>query len=199
MGCGGLVVVLAVVALAAGFFVFQKGKEIVQEATGSESFQEILQDLKDNPVKTAAELMIRTNPELQLLATDDEAGTFTFRITRTGEEATVNFEDIAKGRFSVTTSEGEYSIDASGETEGGVTFKGPEGETRFGASADLSRIPEWVPTYPGATDTQSAFHSTTTDGAWVPLSARLPTTPRKWSTISNSCSRSRPTRSGLSR
>ena len=119
MGCGGLVVVLAVVALAAGFFVFQKGKEIVQEATGSESFQEILQDLKDNPVKTAAELMIRTNPELQLLATDDEAGTFTFRITRTGEEATVNFEDIAKGRFSVTTSEGEYSIDASGETEGG--------------------------------------------------------------------------------
>ena len=50
------------VALAAGFFVFKKGKEMVEEATGSESFQEIAQDLKDNSAKAVAEMMIRANP-----------------------------------------------------------------------------------------------------------------------------------------
>ena len=164
IGCSGIVVVLAVVALAAGFFVFKKGKEMIEEATGSESFQEIAQDLKDNPAKAVAELMIRANPELDLIATDDEAGTITFRNTRTAKEATLNFEDVAEGRFSMTTSKGNYSIDVTEGEEASVTFKGPAGEARFGASADLSDVPDWVPAYPGATDTQNLMHSTNADG-----------------------------------
>ena len=163
IGCGGIVVVGFVVLLL-GVFIFQKGKAMVEDATGSGSVAEFLQDMQDNPAKATAETMIRMNPELDPVATDDEAGTITFRNNRTGEEATLNFEDIAEGRFSMTTSEGDYSIDASSEAEGGVTFRGPEGETRFGASADLSDVPDWVPAYPGATETQSTMHSTTADG-----------------------------------
>ena len=33
----------------------------------------------------------------------------------------------------MTTSEGAYSIDATEGEDAGVIFKGPEGETRFGA------------------------------------------------------------------
>ncbi len=164
IGCGAMIVIGVVGFLLAGMFVFKKGKEMVEEATGSESFQEVMQDLQDNPMKTVAETAIRVNPELDLISTDDEAGTITFRNTKTGEEATLNFEDIAEGRFSMSTSEGEYSIDAAEGGEGGVTFTGPEGETRFGASADLSDVPDWAPAYPGATDVQSSMHSTTADG-----------------------------------
>ena len=160
IGCGGLLVVGFVVFMALSVFVFKKGKEMALEATGSDSFQELVEDMKDNPAKTAAELAIRMNPELDLVETDDEAGTITFRNTKTGEEATLNFEDIAAGRFSMTTEEGEFSIDASDAEKSGVTFKGPEGEARFGAG-DLGDVPDWVPLYPGATETQSVFHSTT--------------------------------------
>ncbi len=164
IGCGAMIVIGLVGFLLAGMFVFKKGKEIVEEATGSESFEEVMQDLQKNPMKTVAETAIRVNPELDLIATDDEAGTITFRNNKTGEEATLNFEDIAEGRFSMTTDEGEYKIDAADGGEGGVTFTGPEGETRFGASADLSDVPDWAPAYPGATDTQGTMHSTSADG-----------------------------------
>ena len=137
---------------------------MVEEATGSGSVAEFLENMQDNPAKTAAETMTRMNPELDLVASDDVAGTISFRNTRTGEEATLSFEDIAEGRLSMTTSEGEVSIDASDQAAGGVTFSGPEGEIRFGATADLSGVPDWVPVYPGATDTQSMMHSETADG-----------------------------------
>ena len=55
-------------------------------------------------------------------------------------------------------------MDASGGAQGGVTFKGPEGEVRFGGGGDLSDVPDWVPRYPGATDVQGTMHSSSADG-----------------------------------
>ncbi len=179
IGCGGLLVLGFVVFIALTAFVFKKGKDMVVEATGSSSIQEMVQKLEDNPAKAAAELAIRVNPDLELIATDDEAGTITFRNTKKGEEATVNFEDIAEGRLSVTTNEGEFSVSANDSSEGGVTFKGPEGETRFGASADLSDVPDWVTPYPGSSDTQSSFHSTTGEGMMGALTSKTSDSPQE--------------------
>ncbi len=167
VGCGGLVVVGFLIFLALGFFVFNKTKEVVEETTGSGSISDFIKDVQENPSKTLAEAAVRANPDLELVSTDDEAGTITFTNTRTGEQATFNFEDIAEGRFSMTTDEGEYRVDANqdGEGEGGFTFSGPDGqETRIGASADLSAVPDWVPRYPGMAETQSTLHSTTAEG-----------------------------------
>jgi hypothetical protein len=164
---GGIMVVGFVGLMALGVFLFRQGREVVREMTGAESFSEFAEDLKDNPARASAETMIRMNPELDLIRTDDAAGTVTFRNNKTGEEATLNFADIAAGRFSMTTSEGEYSIDAADGVaggEGGVTFRGPEGETRFGATAGLGDVPEWVPVYPGGSETQSAYQTTSGDG-----------------------------------
>ena len=172
IGCGGVAVVGVVVVVLLGVWTFQRGREMVEDATGSGSVGEFLEDLQDNPAKTAAETMIRMNPELDLVASDDRAGTITFRNTRTGEEATLNFEDIAEGRFSMTTSEGDVSIDATGQAGGGgVTFSGPDGETRVGATADLSGVPDWVPVYPGAADTRSMMQSATADGVMGALTS----------------------------
>ena len=168
---GGIVAVGFIGLLVLGVFLFRQGREVVREVTGAESFSEFVEDLKDDPARAAAETMIRMNPELDLIRTDESAGTVTVRNNKTGEEATLNFADIAEGRFSMTTSEGEYSIDAADAVaeaaaggEGGVTFKGPEGETRFGATASLGDVPDWVPVYPGGSDTQSAYQTTTGGG-----------------------------------
>ena len=166
IGCGSVAVIGVVVVSLLGIFVFQRGRELVEDATGSGSVAEFLEDMQDNPAKTAAETMIRMNPELDLIGSDDGAGTVTFGNTRTGEEATLNFEEIVEGRLSMTTSEGDLSVDPSG-----VTVTGPEGETRVGATADLSGVPDWVPVYPGATDTRSMMHSATADGVMGALTS----------------------------
>jgi len=164
IGCGGLIVIGFVLFAALSFFVFQKGKEIAKEVTGIESLDELREGLEANPAKTAAEMMVRMNPQLELIESDDEAGTITFKNLENGETTTLNFEDMAEGRFSMVTDEGEYSVDAAGGDEGSVVFSGPEGETRFGASASLDDVPDWVPLYPGAEETQGTFSSRTAQG-----------------------------------
>jgi len=76
-----------------------------------------IEELRNNPVQVGAETLIRMNPELDRVSTDEDAGTLTFRNNRTGEEATLNFEDVAEGRFSTTTDEGEDAVDV-GEAGG---------------------------------------------------------------------------------
>ena len=144
-----------------GVWVFRTGQEAVQEVAGDTSLGDFLEDLSENPARVGAEAIVRANPDLDLVSTDEAAGTITFRNNRTGEEATLNFEDIAEGRLSMTTAEGEVSIDGSEASRGGgVTLTGPEGTTRFGATSDLSDVPDWVLLFPGATDTQNAFQTT---------------------------------------
>ena len=152
IGCGGLAILaIVLVAGVVGFGLF-KAKEVIG-------------DFQDNPAKATAETMVKLNPELDLVSTDDAAGTITVKNNKTGEIATLNFEDIAEGKFSVTTDEGEFKMDVSGTEEGGtVTLTGPDGEARFGASADLGDVPGWVPLYPGATATQGTFSSKTAEG-----------------------------------
>lgn len=180
IGCGGLIVLGLVGVFGLGFFAVKKGKEMVTEATGADSFQDFVDDMQQNPAKTTAEAMIRINPDLEIVSTDDEAGTITFVNQKTGEEATLNFEDIAEGRFSMKTEEGEYRLDAADGGEGGVTFTGPEGqETRWGASADLDAVPDWVPAYPGATETQSVFNSSGPSGVSGILTAKTTDSAQK--------------------
>lgn len=152
IGCGA-VVVLGVIALmlVLGWGV-SKAKDLAEKYEG-------------NPAGAAAEMVVRAHPDLDFISSDPDAGTVTFKNKRTGEEATMSFEDISEGRFSITTDEGEFSIDASDAGEGGgITFTGPDGETRIGASASLEGVPDWAPVYPGATGTQGTYTTQTDDG-----------------------------------
>lgn len=180
IGCGGLIVLVIIGVFGLGFFAVQKGKEMVTEATGSESFEDFVQDLQENPAKTTAQTMVRLNPDLELVSTDDDAGTITIYNKKTGEEATLNFEDIAEGRFSMETDEGEYRVDATGEGEGGVTFTGPDGQqTRFGSSVDLDDVPEWVPLYPDASEAQSLYSTVSAEGVAGSVSAKTDASPQE--------------------
>jgi len=49
-------------------------------------------------VMATAELMVKANPDLDLVESDAEAGTLTIRNRRTGEEVTMSAKDIQEGR-----------------------------------------------------------------------------------------------------
>ncbi len=152
VGCGGLTLltVLLVVGVV-GFGMFKA--------------RDFLGDLKENPVRAVAQLAIDRHPDLEVVDSDDEAGTFTVRNLQTGEVATLNFQDIADGKFTIITEEGDVTVSAAPSAEGGgVTVSGPEGETRIGASASMDEVPEWVPFLPDATESSGAFQMTTPEG-----------------------------------
>jgi hypothetical protein len=148
---GCLLLVLLVLLLMGGctWFFADKAKELVEE-------------LEENPTKVAAEMAVKLNPDLELVSSDAEAGTMTVLQKSTGKEITLDFEEIAEGRLSFETEEGESTISFDPEGEGGVTFEGPDGTTTFGAAAG-DEMPSWIAVYPGASEPQGAYSSTAGD------------------------------------
>lgn len=143
IGCGGcLVVVLLAMAACGGFAWFRFGDAIKEAA--------------DNPAKALALGIVRANPDLELVSSDDDANTLTIR-DKDGKTFTVDWNEIKEGRLRLETDEGEMRVEASGSGEDGtLTISGPDGErAAFGAGADDT--PAWVPRYPDAGDITGSF------------------------------------------
>jgi len=87
-------------------------------------------DVKKNPEKATAEMIVRLTPGLEKVSSNDRTGELTFRDKKTGEVITMSYEDIKAGKITVR--------DAEGRT------------TQIGGEPDLSQVPSWVPRYPGA-------------------------------------------------
>lgn len=96
-----------------------------------------LQDYSENPERATAELIVKMNPELDLVETNDEEGTITFR-DKSGKETTVTWADLAEGKLTVSDSEG--------------------GELTFGG-ADMESVPAWVPRLPETTQVMASHHA----------------------------------------
>jgi hypothetical protein len=138
IGCGALVVLAMIVMTVAGLLVANKVKDVAA-------------DFEDNPAMATARLIVKLNPELEEVSTDEEEGTITVRNTKTGEIVTVNFDDIENGKFSFTTDEGEITVDASGIAESGsVNITTEDGSVVYQAGVVSENLPAWVPVYPGA-------------------------------------------------
>jgi len=142
IGCGALMILVLVVVMVGGFFVARKVKDVAA-------------DFEENPAMATARMIVKLNPELEEVSTDEEAGTITVRNTETGEETTVNFEDIEEGKFSFTTEEGEITVDASELQESGtINITDDEGGVVFSTGGAVSDdVEPWVPVYPGCEPT----------------------------------------------
>jgi hypothetical protein len=138
VGCGGLVLLAAIIMLVAGVFVAKK--------VGSYA-----KDAEKNPAMAAAKLIVAMNPELETVSTDDSAGTITIRNKKTGEVITVDLDDVKKGKIRFKNEKGESAeISASGEGETGkIEVKSDKGTMTFGAGGS-AEAPDWVPAYPGS-------------------------------------------------
>lgn len=135
IGCGCLVVVAILVVV--GLVAF-----------GGKKLADFAQEMENNPA-AAAELVVRLNPDLELVETDREAGKITIRNKETGEVATFDFSDIENGNFSFEGSDGStFSTNAG---EGKMEVKDAEGNrSTYGAGQNLDDLPDWLHLYPGA-------------------------------------------------
>ena len=124
IGCGTILVILVIVISLAIGFCRQKWSEF-----------------EKNPEKMAAEMIIKANPDLELVKSDGKNGEMTVR-TKEGKEMTFTYDEIRKGKISFTDSDGN--------------------STEIGAS-DLSKVPAWVPRVPGISGQLNAFSSDTAD------------------------------------
>lgn len=138
IGCGTLVVLFFAGCVVAGYM-------------GMAWLGGIVGEFEDNPAMASAKMIVRTNPELELVSSDDEAGTLTIRNRETGETVTVDLQQIEEGRIRFESADEEITlgVESGEEGEGGFTVEDKEGETRFrvGAGGDAD-IPDWVPRYP---------------------------------------------------
>ena len=145
IGCGAVavlsIVVVGIAAVFGGLFVAKKVKDA--------GFDSDL--MARNPGLAAARMMVTANPELDLVDMDESRGTLTIRNKETGETLTVDFKDIEEGRLTFSTEEGEVTF--RGDDSGArMEVRGETGETQtveFGASADPSGLPDWIPIHPG--------------------------------------------------
>ena len=137
IGCGALLIVVLVVVMVGGFFVARKVKDVAA-------------DFEENPAMATARMLVKLNPEFEEVSTDEEAGTITVRNTSTGEEITVNFDDIEDGKFSFTTDKGEITVDASEiQDSGSIKVTDDDGGVIFSAGGDVSDdVAGWVPIFP---------------------------------------------------
>jgi hypothetical protein len=85
-----------------------------------------------NPGLFMAKIITAANPDAEVLGTDADTQTVRIRDRKTGEEVTLSFDDIKKGRlkFSARGKDGEMANMEIGGGEG--------------------KLPSWVPAYPGA-------------------------------------------------
>ncbi|HEX2644114.1 MAG TPA: hypothetical protein VHU81_14060 [Thermoanaerobaculia bacterium] len=141
IGCGALIVLCAIGLSMAGWFAARKIKEY-----------------GDNPAK-AAELIVRANPDLEVVKTDEDAKTITVRDKKSGETMTLDMSEIAKGKIDMKSDKGSFKMD-----EKGITMTDEKGETATlsGAAGDKN-VPDWVPMYPGGT-AQGNYTATTNEG-----------------------------------
>jgi hypothetical protein len=142
IGCLGLVLVGGAVFVGGVWFVGKKVKGVVE-------------DFEQDPVRAAAELAVKVNPEVELVAVDEAAKTMTIRDKESGEELTVDWSKIAEGEFRFEADGRELTIEASPTEEGGtvrIQDGGGEAEAvlRAGGAPDAGL--DWFPRYPGASE-----------------------------------------------
>lgn len=85
---------------------------------------------RKNPALAAAKVMASLNPNVEVLRVDDDKGLLIIKDKKTGKVITVNADDVKNGRLT-------FSDDSTGET------------VSLGANS-ASRLPAWLPTYPGS-------------------------------------------------
>lgn len=109
-------------------------------------------EFEANPAMATAKLMVKANPEVELVDSDEEAGTLTVRNKKTGEVVTVDLDEIEEGRISFE-SDGETTtmgMEEGEDGQGSFTVRGKDGKARFRVGAGGAEdLPAWLPRYEG--------------------------------------------------
>ncbi|HKF19959.1 MAG TPA: hypothetical protein VKE93_00240 [Candidatus Angelobacter sp.] len=125
--------------------------------------------MKKNPVLAVAKLSVATNPDTEMVSSDDSSGTIVVRDKKTGKVSTMKVDpdkktmtvtdengktvtmklDPSTNKLVVTDDTGKTATITADAQAGNLEIKGPDGNFKMGANAD--KAPSWVPVYPGVT------------------------------------------------
>jgi hypothetical protein len=89
--------------------------------------------IRRNPGMAVGKMIAAANPDVEVVSTDDNAGTITIRDRKTGKVVTMTFDQAKNGRFKMS-AQGDDGNTATMEIGGGA-----------------GKLPSWVPNYPGST------------------------------------------------
>ncbi len=145
----GVFVMLVVVAVAGvSFFVAHK---IKQAGLDSDT-------MKRNPVVATIKVMAALNPNIEIVALDEDKGYATVKDKKSGRTFKVDFDDAKRGHFTMQEEGKEpVTITTHGDDkDGGMEVHTPDSTLKVGAQA--AKVPTWVPDYPHS-DPQGAFSS----------------------------------------
>ena len=144
IGCGGIVVLGGIAFMILGWLAVNKMKDVASE-------------FEANPAKAAAEMVVRMNPDLEMVESDKDAETLTIREKSSGKVVTLDYQDIKEGRLSFESEDGRVEITGQPQGDEGVmTITTGEGQTQIGGGGE---IPDWVPAHPNTTERRSLMHS----------------------------------------
>lgn len=147
-GCGGLIVIAALLAFAGGLFVAHKAKQAGLDPNL----------MKRNPALAVTKMIATFNPDLEVLQVDERRGVITVRDKKDNKVLTINLEDAKRGKI-VFQEQGKDAVTFEG-SEGSLKVQSEEGTMEFGAGG---KTPAWVPAYPGG-KSEGGFHNKTAEG-----------------------------------
>jgi hypothetical protein len=135
-GCGGLIVLAAIVAGLALHFIANKAGQFARK-------------VERNPTLAITELMAAHNPDVDVVSVDEGKGRITVRDKKTGKTLTMNFADAQKGKFVFEQDGQKVAVQAHGDgSTSSLEVKSGEGSMTMGTGAE--KLPEWIPAYPGS-------------------------------------------------
>jgi hypothetical protein len=125
----------------------------------------VIDKAAENPTMAAAEMMVRMNPDLELVSSDRKTNTITVKDKKTGEVTTISAEDAKNGKWTIKTDKGTATFDASSGNGLSVQSTDEKGQvSTFNAGAGTPQnLPSWLPAYPGAA-VQGALDTTNSEG-----------------------------------
>jgi hypothetical protein len=137
----GLFVLFGIAVVGGGLFLAHKAKQAGLDT----------ELMRNNPGLAMAKLLAATNPDLEVVSSDDSRGLITIRQKSTGKTMTVSFDDMKRGKFTFKEDgKDAVTLEAHGDGDtGSLQVKSGSESVSMGANQPLA-LPSWMPAYPGS-------------------------------------------------
>jgi hypothetical protein len=157
-----ILVAVAGLFVLVGLFVVGGSLFLVHKAKQAGFDTELM---RNNPGLATAKLLAATNPDLEVISSDDGRGVVVIRQRSTGKTMTVTFDDMKRGKFSFhEDGKDAVTLEAHGNGDtGSLQMKSGSESLTIGAN-QAAVLPAWIPAYPNSKPA-STFTANTKQGS----------------------------------
>jgi len=163
----GLFVLFGIAVVGGGLFLVHKAKQAGLDT----------ELMRNHPGLATAKLLAATNPDLEVVSSDDQRGLITIRQKSTGKLMTMNFEDMKRGKITFKEDgKDAVTLEAHGDGQTG-SLQMKSGSESLTMGANQATLPAWIPAYPNSKPT-STFSMNGKDGTSASFQLQTTDDPR---------------------